>query len=56
VLFQKLDDLADGDGAKGATFKKDSEIEALLAHLRSLSTKPLLLTEGVYRAVVGEEL
>lgn len=55
VLFQKLDDLADGDGVKDVTFNKEIEIEALLGQLRSLSAKPMPLTEGVYRAVVGEE-
>ena len=56
VLFQKLDDLADGDGATGITFNKDSEIEALIGQLRTLSTKPMPLTEGVLSAVIGEEL
>lgn len=56
VLFQKLDDLADGDGATDLVFNKDIEREALLGQLRSLCVKPMPLTEAVYRAVVGEEL
>ena len=56
VLFQKLDDLADGDGTTDLTFNRDIEIEALLSELRALSAKPMHLTEAVYYTVVGQEL
>jgi geranylgeranyl pyrophosphate synthase len=56
VLFQKLDDLADGDGTTDLNFNRNIEIEALLSELRALSAKPMHLTEAVYRTVVGQEL
>lgn len=55
VLFQKLDDLSDGDGAAGVVFNKDKEVEALRGELRSLHDKAMPMTEAVYRAVVGED-
>lgn len=54
VLFQKLDDLHDGDGARDASFNRDTEVEGLRAELRSLHGKPMALTNAVYQAVVGE--
>jgi farnesyl diphosphate synthase len=56
VLFQRLDDLADGDGAPDPTFNKDFAVASLFKELRALSDKPLPLTEAVYKMVVGEAL
>ncbi len=56
VLFQKLDDLADGDGTAGTAWNKDKEIQELLAELRSLHQGSLGYTEGVYRLIIGEQV
>ena len=55
VLFQKLDDLSDGDGAPSLVCEKDKEIEDLRAELRSLHDTQMKLTEAVFNAVVGED-
>jgi geranylgeranyl pyrophosphate synthase len=56
VLFQRLDDIADGDGTSGTVWNKDREIHDLLVGLRSLHHGPLLYTEGVYRMIIGEQV
>jgi farnesyl diphosphate synthase len=53
VLFQKLDDVADGDGTAAATFNRDAEVSELRSELRSLCSSPLPLTEAVYEMIVG---
>ena len=55
VLFQRLDDIADGDGAADMALNRDAEVESLRAELRSLHSKPMPLAEAVYGIVVGEE-
>jgi geranylgeranyl pyrophosphate synthase len=54
VLFQRLDDISDGDGALEAPFNRDTEIEALRGELRSLHDAPLPICEAVFRLIVGE--
>lgn len=57
VLFQRLDDISDGDGTSGDGFDASQERLALLAHLRSLSLPTSLpLTEGVYQKIVHLDL
>lgn len=56
VLFQRLDDLADGDGAAGVVWDKEREIRDLLVELRSLDLRSLPHAEGVYRMIVGEQV
>lgn len=56
VLFQRLDDLADGDGAAGVVWDKEGDIRDRLAELRSLDLRPLPHAEGVYRMIVGERV
>ena len=55
VLFQRLDDISDGDGIPDDYFNRDVEVQSLRAELQSLHTKPMTLTDAVYRVVVGEE-
>ena len=54
VLFQKLDDVADGDGTAAASFNRDAEVADLLSQLKSLSSSRLPITEAVYGMIVGE--
>jgi len=54
VLFQKLDDLSDGDGSPGVPFNREREVEEVLTELKSLQSKPMPLTEAVYLHAVGE--
>ena len=56
VLFQQLDDVADGDGAAAASFNRDAEVSELLSELRSLWSSPLPFTEAVYGMIVGGAL
>lgn len=56
VLFQRLDDIADGDGTAGTVWSKDKEIHDLLAALRALHRGSLSYTEGVYRMIIGEQV
>jgi farnesyl diphosphate synthase len=56
VLFQRIDDLTDGDGTSGSVWNKEREIQELLSKLRSLNARPLPYTEGVYRMIVGEQM
>lgn len=54
VLFQRLDDISDGDGAPDDSFNRDKEIEALRGELRSLRDAAMPVTEVVFRLIVGE--
>ena len=56
VLFQRLDDLADGDGASGVVWDKEREIHDIRSELRALHFRSLPHTEGIYRMIVGEEV
>jgi geranylgeranyl pyrophosphate synthase len=56
VLFQRLDDLADGDGAPDTVWNKEGEIQELRTELSSLHPHPLPYTEGVYRMIIGEKI
>ncbi len=56
VLFQRLDDLADGDGTSATAWNKEKEIHDLRSELRALHPRPLSYTEGVYRIVIGEQV
>ncbi len=56
VLFQRLDDLADGDGASAEQWSSERETQALITELRSLNARSLPYTEGVYRMIVGEQV
>lgn len=56
VLFQRLDDLADGDGTAGTEWDKDTQIRDLLVELGSLHHGSLPYTEGVYRMIIGEQV
>lgn len=56
VLFQKLDDLSDGDGVSGVAWERDKEVEVLRAELCSLHPGQMPLTEAVFAGVVGEGL
>lgn len=56
VLFQRLDDIADGDGASGVLWDKESEIRDIRTELRALHPRSLSYTEGVYRMIVGEKV
>jgi geranylgeranyl pyrophosphate synthase len=56
VLFQRLDDLADGDGTSGAAWDRAKEIVDLRAHLRSLNARTLTYTEAVYQMIVGDSI
>jgi geranylgeranyl pyrophosphate synthase len=53
VLFQRLDDLADGDGSSGIVWHKEKDIEALLSELHSLHAVSLSCTEGVFSMIIG---
>jgi farnesyl diphosphate synthase len=56
VLFQKLDDVADGDAAAAAGFNRDAEVRNLHTELRALWSSPLPFTEAVYGMIVGGEV
>ena len=56
VLFQKLDDIADGDGTSKVEWNREREISDLLSELRSLRSQPFLHTEAVYRMIAGEKV
>jgi len=56
VLFQRLDDLADGDGASADQWSRERETQALLTELRELNARSLPHTEEVYRMIVGEKV
>lgn len=56
VLFQRLDDLADGDGASEDQWSRERETQALLTELRALTARSLPYTEEVYRMIVGEKV
>lgn len=56
VLFQKLDDLADGDGIQGIPFEREKEIQDLYGQISALSGRAMPLTAGVFRALVGQEV
>jgi farnesyl diphosphate synthase len=56
VLFQKLDDVADGDGTVAERFNRDTEVRRLHSELRALWSSPLPFTEAVYGMIVGGEV
>lgn len=56
VLFQRLDDIQDGDGVMDAPFNRDTEVESLRAELRSLHSRSMPLTEALFRIILGEEV
>ncbi|MEN9845610.1 MAG: hypothetical protein RIS36_757 [Pseudomonadota bacterium] len=56
VLFQRLDDLVDGDAMVEAEWNKDTEIHDLIVELGSLHYRSLPYTEGVYRMIIGEQV
>jgi geranylgeranyl pyrophosphate synthase len=54
VLFQKLDDVSDGDGTMSEPFDREREIfESHARLLKHASPRALPLTELVYRKIVG---
>lgn len=54
VLFQRLDDISDGDGTSGDGFDASRECVALLEQLRALSASTSLpRTESIYRKIVN---
>lgn len=56
VLFQRLDDLADGDGTSGTLWSREREIGELLSELRSLHRGAFPCTELVFQMIVGEQV
>jgi farnesyl diphosphate synthase len=54
VLFQKLDDIDDGDGPQSGAFDKGRETQALLAALQAIRPQSMPTTELVYRLIVGD--
>jgi hypothetical protein len=54
VLFQKLDDVSDGDGTMSEPFDREREIfESHARLLKHASPRALPLTELVHRKIVG---
>ena len=54
VLFQKLDDAADGDGSSTDSCNQVEEVQALRGQIIDCGGIPLTVTETLYSVIVGE--
>jgi len=54
VLFQKLDDAADGDGSSTDSCNQVEEVQALRGQITDCGGIPLTVTETLYSVIVGE--
>jgi geranylgeranyl pyrophosphate synthase len=54
VLFQKLDDVADGDGSSPESFNQIGEIQSLREQITNCGGTTLAVTETLYSVIVGD--